>query len=59
MKKLIGVVSILVISVLGLSACSTNNEKVKRKNNQLLQKKKKTAFYLLAMSMCIKTSRIM
>ncbi|EOB3349309.1 hypothetical protein ACIJDX_002571 [Enterococcus faecalis] len=41
MKKLIGVVSILVISVLGLSACSTNNEKSEKKEQSAVTKKEK------------------
>lgn len=41
MKKLIGVVSILVISVLGLSACGTNNEKSETKEQPAVTKKEK------------------
>ncbi|MFG5549732.1 hypothetical protein ACFJXH_03020 [Enterococcus faecalis] len=41
MKKLIGVVSILVISVLGLSACGTNNEKSEKKEQPAVTKKEK------------------
>lgn len=41
MKKIIGVVSILVISVLGLSACGTNNEKSEKKEQTAVTKKEK------------------
>ncbi|EOH1637250.1 hypothetical protein [Enterococcus faecalis] len=41
MKKIIGVVSILVISVLGLSACGTNNEKSEKKEQPAVTKKEK------------------